>query len=93
LRSRENGGGRRWTRSVFLDETMRRVALPFRDFLPAGHETALALDAIGSLLFVIDGVNTALGQSGQVWLDNVALGGAAAPGGATAPQVRTDSRR
>jgi hypothetical protein len=87
LRSRENGGGRRWTRSVFLDETMRRVAVPFRDFLPAGHDTALALDAIGSLLFVIDGMNTALGQSGQVWLDNVALGGA------TSPQVRTDSRR
>ena len=93
LRSRENGGGRRWTRSVFLDETMRRVAVPFRDFRPAGHETALALDAIGSLLFVIDGLNTALGQSGQVWLDNVALGEAAAPGGATSPQVRTDSRR
>ena len=91
LRAREDAG-RRWTRTVFLDETMRRVAVPFRDFLPAGHDAALAPDAIGSVLFVIDGANTALGQSGQVWLDNVALGGAAAPG-ATSSQVRTESRR
>ena len=85
--------GRRWTRSVFLDETLRRLALPFRDFLPAGHDAQLAAGAIESVLFVIDGVNTALGQSGQVWLDNVGLGSAAPAGVPAAAQVRTESRR
>ena len=93
LRSRDTGAGRRWTRSVYLDDTMRRLALPLRDFVPAGHDTALSLDAIGSILFVIDGVNTALGQNGQVWFDNVALGGGAPAGGPAAPQVRTERRR
>ena len=42
LRARDAApAGQRWTRSVFLDETLRRVALPLRDFLPAGHEAAL----------------------------------------------------
>jgi hypothetical protein len=93
LRARGNGAARRWTRSVFLDENLRRVALSFSDFLPAGHDSALALDAIGSILFVVDGQNTALGQNGQLWIDNVALGGATAAGGTSAPQVRTESRR
>ena len=94
LRARDaTPAGQRWTRSVFLDETLRRLALPFRDFLPAGHDTELAAGAIESVLFVIDGVNTALGQSGQVWFDNVALGSGAPAGVPAAAQVRTESRR
>jgi len=93
LRARDGASSQRWTRSVFLDDTLRRVVLPFRQFQPAGHETALTADAIGSLLFVVDGVNTALGQSGQVWFDNVALGSGPPPAGRPAPQVRTESRR
>jgi len=94
LRARDaTPAGQRWTRSVFLDETLRRLALPIRDFLPAGHDTQLAAGAIESVLFVIDGVNTALGQSGQVWFDNVGLGSAAPAGVPAAAQVRTESRR
>jgi hypothetical protein len=92
FRAPQDSGGRRWTRSVYLDEGMRRVELPLREFLPAGHDGALGPEVMDTVLFVVDGLNTALGQSGQVWLDSVALGAAAA-GNAGAPQVRTDSSR
>jgi hypothetical protein len=90
LRARDAGDGRRWVRSVFLDETLRQVVLPFREFRPAGHDAALPPDDIGSVLFVVDGVHTALGQNGQLWFDRVALGAVA---GAQRPQVRTESSR
>jgi hypothetical protein len=59
---------------VYLDQTMRRVRLPLRDFVPAGHESPLTPEAVETVLFVVDSLNTALGQGGQVWLDTVSFG-------------------
>ena len=73
FRSARDAGARRWTRAVYLDETMRRVRLPLREFLPAGHDSPLTPEALETVLFVVDSLNTALGQGGQVWLDTVAL--------------------
>jgi hypothetical protein len=90
----------RWRRSVYLDETTRSVRLAFPAFTPIGHTATLTAGQIGSLLFVVDTVNTALGTSGQFWLDDIAF---TAPANGTrantrAPsargaQVRTDSSR
>ncbi len=79
--------GRRWARSIYLDETSRQLRLPLREFVPIGHDEALSDHAAGldSLLFVVDRVNTALGSSGMFWVERVRM--------ANPPQVRTDSRR
>ncbi len=82
LRASDGGAGRRWTRSTYLDETMRRVTLRFDAFVPAGHQDPLDLAAVDAVLFVVDGVNTALGSSGQFWLDEIAFEG---PGRPAAP--------
>jgi hypothetical protein len=85
--------GTRWVRSVYLDETLRRLSLPFRDFRPAGHNRVFAAGDPASVLFVVDGVNTSLGQNGQVWFDSILLGSGDGPPGAAPAQVRTESRR
>ncbi len=78
--------GRRWVRSIYLDETSRALRLPLREFVSVGHEQPLG-DGAGpdSLLFVIDQANASLGTSGMFWLDHVRL--------ASSAQVRTESRR
>jgi hypothetical protein len=85
--------GARWVHSIYLDQTLRRLSLPFGDFRPAGHERALTPDAATSLMFVVDGINTALGQNGQVWFDSIGLGRAPTAPGAARGQVRTESSR
>ena len=65
----------RWHRSVYLDETPRTVHLPFSSFAPVQGdlpETA-PLDAVMSLLFVVDTLNTAPGSSGEFWIDDIAF--------------------
>jgi hypothetical protein len=86
LRTATAPGGRRWARSIYLDDTPREIRLPLQEFVPVGHDMPIG-DAMGldSLLFVIDHVNGALGSSGMFWLDHVRFVGA--------PQVRTESRR
>lgn len=79
--------GRRWTRSIYLDETTRQLRLPLRDFVPVDHDQPMGDGTdLDTLLFVIDHVNAALGSSGMFWLDHVRLAG-------PPPQVRTESRR
>ena len=79
IQLRKNDGtfdGRRWARSVYLDETTRELRLPFRDFVPVGHDQPMGDTAdLESLLFVITRVNAALGTNGMFWLDDVRLVG------------------
>ena len=70
------GEGERWQRSVYLDETSRTIQLPFDDFRPFGSvapapPTPSNIESVESVLFVVDTVNTKLGSSGQIWLDDI----------------------
>jgi len=68
--------GRRWARSIYLDETSRELRLPLRDFVPVGHNEPVGDGAdLESLLFVVNRVNAALGTNGLFWLDDVRLVG------------------
>jgi len=65
--------GYRWQRSVYLDTVPREIAVYFDDMRPAG-ETPRALPSLAdvdSVMFVIDTINTPLGGSGRVWIDDV----------------------
>jgi hypothetical protein len=77
LQLRLPGGrdGRRWRRSVFLDETPRHVAVSLAEFDPVEPYTSQrpVVSPVQSLLLVVDTVNTAPGTSGTIWLSNVAL--------------------
>jgi len=86
LRASDGGAGHRWTRSVYLDESMRSVSLAFETFRPAGNETPLDLAAVDAVLFVVDSLNTTLGSNGQFWLDEIAFEGPVRPATATAPR-------
>jgi hypothetical protein len=68
-----NGGGERWHRSVYVDETPREITVFFDDTTPIGGTSARrpALDQVQSLLFVVDGVNTPLGTAGRLFLDTL----------------------
>jgi hypothetical protein len=79
LRASDGGAGRRWTRSIYLDDSTRRAVLPLDEFRPAGHEAPVNLAAIDAVLFVVDSLNTALGSSGQFWLDDIAFEGPGPP--------------
>lgn len=67
--------GERWRRSVFVDQAPRTITVAFNDLrpVPGAREGQVPLAAVDSLLFVVDLVNTALGASGRVWLDDVRL--------------------
>jgi len=75
LRTGSEQGSERWRRSVYLDETARVITIPFAEFRPVldGRAAAPPLDAITSLLFVVDTMNTALGSNGEFWIDDVAF--------------------
>lgn len=79
LRASDGGAGLRWTRSVYLDESMRSVSLSFDMFKPAGNATPLDLAAVDAVLFVVDSLNTTLGSNGQFWLDEIAFEGPLRP--------------
>jgi hypothetical protein len=65
-------GDRRWSKSIYLDETRRNISLAFDELSPLGSATGPPkLDEIRDLLFVVDTVNTKQGASGQVWLDEI----------------------
>lgn len=88
IQLREGGAGRRWTRSVYLDESMRRVSVRLDEFVPAGHEAPVDLTIVDAVLFVVDSLNTALGSNGQFWLDDIAFEG---PG--TTPRSRPNGQQ
>lgn len=75
LRVPDGQEGHRWRRSIYVDETSRNYALQLGDFRPAGETpTAQApLDAVRSVLFVIDQASTAPGTSGRLWLSEIGL--------------------
>jgi hypothetical protein len=68
--------GERWQRSVYVDTMPRDITVFFNDMRPAGPARGErpALEAVDSVLFVVDTTNTALGSSGRVWIDNVRYG-------------------
>jgi hypothetical protein len=75
LRGSTEQGSPRWRRSVYLDETARVITVPFTEFRPVtnGLATSPSLSSIGSLLFVIDTLNTKLGTNGELWIDDLAF--------------------
>lgn len=74
LRVPRNGReAERWQRSVYVDTTPREVSVFFDDMTPVTRTGPRhpPLSDVGSLLFVVDTVNTKVGTSGQLFLDNV----------------------
>ena len=73
LRAPGGTEGERWQRSVYVDPASRLVVVPFADMTPTGATRTRAprLDAVTSLLFVVDTVNTAPGTSGAVAFGDV----------------------
>ena len=72
---REPRNGERWHRSVFIDAEPREIAVAFNDLrLIEGTRPSPALEEVDSIMFVLDTINTALGGSGRIWLDDVKLG-------------------
>jgi hypothetical protein len=65
--------GQRWRRSVYVDETAHPMTVHFDDLtkVSTGVRGAPPLNEVDSLLFVVDTVNTTLGGSGTVWLDDI----------------------
>jgi hypothetical protein len=76
LRVPDGEQGDRWQRSVFIDETPRDITVYFDDMHAAGptRTERPPLDAVDSILFVVDTVNTPLGSSGRIWIDDVKYG-------------------
>jgi hypothetical protein len=66
----------RWRHSVYLDATARPVTVHISDFEPADERVSARPNVvpIGSLLFVVDTVNTRPGTAGQVAITDVQLG-------------------
>jgi hypothetical protein len=63
----------RWQRSVYLDTAQREIAVDFADLRPVGTtpRDLPPLASIDAVMFVIDTVNTPLGGSGRIWIDDV----------------------
>jgi hypothetical protein len=76
------GEGKRWHRSIYLDQAPRDVAIPFADMKPIG---ALAkgeaeVAEVRTVLFVVDRVNARRGASGRFVLEQVRFFSPGAPG-------------
>jgi hypothetical protein len=78
LQVRLPGGpdGRRWRRSVYLDETPQTVTASLQDFEPVEPYTSQrpVVAPIQTLLVVVDTVNTLPGSAGTIWISDVVLG-------------------
>jgi hypothetical protein len=78
LQLRLPGGrdGRRWRRSIYLDEMRRTVTASLQDFEPVEPYTSQrpVVSPVQTLLIVVDTVNTLPGSDGVIWISNVALG-------------------
>jgi hypothetical protein len=68
IRAPGDGGGERWGRSFYVDQTLRTVEFLFSDLRPLGgvHGDKPSLDRMDSVLFVIDTLNTLPGTSGVI---------------------------
>lgn len=62
-----------WRRSVYIDDTLREIAIPFEEMLPlpASAPRVAPLARIITIMFVVDTLHTPLGSSGNIWIDNV----------------------
>jgi hypothetical protein len=65
----------RWQRSIYVDRTAQERTVTFADLQPVGvtHVRSPERDAIRSLMFVVDTMNTRPGTSGQIWIRAAAL--------------------
>jgi hypothetical protein len=61
---------------VFLDPTPRTISIHFDDVTPRGRTERRrpTMSDVNSVLWVVDTVNTALGGSGEIWIDDVKYG-------------------
>jgi hypothetical protein len=76
LREPDGETGKRWHRSVYLDGSPRPITVYF-DELRATEVTSNplpSLEKVESILFVVDTVNTPVGASGTLWIDDVQYG-------------------
>lgn len=73
LRETAGEADHRWQRSVYLDPEPREVIVYFDDLRPVGMtpRDLPTLANVDSILFVVDTVNTPLGGSGRIWIDDV----------------------
>jgi hypothetical protein len=64
--------GRRWQRSVYLDETSREIIVPLEEMTSvAGGGRRAHIERADALLFVVDTVNTPPGTAGETWFDSM----------------------
>ena len=76
LRGRTPGGeDGRWRRSVYVDTESRTAVVPFDTLRPASANQPPLPEAgsVRSLMLVVDGVNSAPGEAGQIWIESAAL--------------------
>jgi hypothetical protein len=73
LRVPAGGEGKRWRRSVYLEQAGREVVVPFAELTPVGSGplSAAELAAVRTVLFVVDTVNARPGASGRFVLEGV----------------------
>jgi len=66
-------GNQYWRRSVYLDETIRDISIPFEEMRPSpvGASPVVPLSKILTIMFVVDTVHTPLGTAGTIWIDGV----------------------
>ena len=76
LRSPGGAVGKRWRRSVYLDETARTITVPFIEMTPVGTADSdrPIVDSVSDVLFVVDMTNARPGFNGQIWIDDVKYG-------------------
>jgi hypothetical protein len=76
LRQPDGEAGERWHRSVYLDSSPRTISVFFDDLRASGVTSSPSpvLDEVEAVLFVVDTVNTPVGASGTLWIDDVRYG-------------------
>ena len=75
LRTAGQGEWSRWRRSMFIDVSPQERVLALDDFRPvnAAQPAAAPLEAVRSVMFVVDPVNTKRGTSGRLWIAGAAF--------------------
>lgn len=73
LRVPASDGGRRWQRSVYLDDSLREIVVPFDEMRPVGPGLAPqpAPGDVRTVLWVVDTTNTRPGSSGRFLLNEI----------------------
>ena len=78
VQPRQPGGeaGERWRRSVYLDSSPRTISVYFDELRASGvtSNPLPVLENVDAILFVVDTVNTPVGASGTLWIDDVQYG-------------------